>query len=215
MSNIESINSDSSLNMSAMQAGTVKTDDFLEMMVAQLQNQDPLDPLDGTDFTAQLAQFSSLEQLVNMNGQLQSMNLYQSSLNNTGSINLIGKEITAEGDTVKSNGLSVDLTYSLSANAQEVKIKIYDEKGSLVNTLESKSQKEGKNSVAWDCSSFENANYTFEVSAVDSNGDEIPASTKMSGKVTGVTFKKGYPYLSVNGQEIPYEDIISVNEPAV
>ena len=45
---------------------------FLTMLVAQLQNQDPLNPMDGTDFTAQLAQFTSLEQQFQMNDNLAS-----------------------------------------------------------------------------------------------------------------------------------------------
>ena len=48
-------------------------DDFLNLLVAQLQHQDPLNPLEGTEFTAQLAQFTSLEQLNNINSNLESL----------------------------------------------------------------------------------------------------------------------------------------------
>lgn len=215
MSIIESINNNSNPGLSALQADTVGKDEFLQMMIAQLKNQDPLNPLDGTDFTAQLAQFSSLEQLVNMNDQMQNLNLYQSSLNNAESVNLIGKEVTAQGDTIKADGLSVDLMYNLSGNAQKVTIKIYDEGGSLVKTLEPGSQKEGKNSIAWDSSGFATGNYTFEVSANNANGDSIPAYTEIQGRVTGVTFMNGSPYLFVNGQEIPFGKVNSVNESEV
>lgn len=216
MYSIESVNNNGNVSLSALQADkVVGKDEFLKMMIAQLKYQDPLNPLDGTDFTAQLAQFSSLEQLVSMNGELQNINLYQSSLNNAGSVNLIGKEIMAEGDTIIADGLSTDLTYNLSGNAQKVTINIYNETGSLVETLEPGSQKEGKNSIAWDSSSVASGNYTFEVSAVNTNGDVIPAYTVITGRVNGVTFMKGSPYLSVNGQDIPFEKVISVNEPAV
>ena len=215
MSIIESVNNNSNPGLNVLQTDTVGKDEFLKMMIAQLKNQDPLNPLDGTDFTAQLAQFSSLEQLVNMNDQLQSVNLYQSSLNNAESVNLIGKEITALGDTIQADGLSVDLMYNLSGNAQKVTIKIYDEGGSLVETLEPGSQKEGENSVAWDSNGFATGNYTFEVSATNDNGDSIPAYTEIQGRVTGVTFMKGTPYLFVNGQEIPFGKVTLVNEPEV
>jgi len=211
MSDIEGISSES-LQTLQTSASTMGKDDFLKMMIAQLQHQDPLNPLDGTEFTAQLAQFSSLEQLSNMNTQLETLGLYQSSLNNTQSISLIGKEITATGNVIKVDGASADLAYNLSETAN-VTISIYDEKGNLVDTLEPGTQQEGENSVAWDCSNVAVGNYTFEVSAKDANGNAISAYTMLTGKVTGVSFEEGFPVLSVNGQDISFGNIISVNEP--
>jgi flagellar basal-body rod modification protein FlgD len=191
---IESINS-SNGSLQSLQVDTLGKDDFLKMLVAQLQNQDPLNPLDGADFTAQLAQFSSLEQLSNMNTQLEVLNFYQSSLNNAQSVNLIGKEVTARGDGIKVEGTSADLPYNLSEVASNVTIKIYDEDANLVDTIELGSQQEGENSVTWDCSDVAQGDYTFEISAIDANGDEIPVYTIITGQVTGVTFKDGSPYL--------------------
>ena len=216
MSDIEGvIGSSESLQTLQTSTNTMGKDDFFKMMIAQLQHQDPLNPLDGTDFTAQLAQFSSLEQLSNVNDQLEMLGLYQASLNNAQSISLIGKEITAIGDVVKVEGASVDLAYNLSESAEQVTIKIYDEGANLVDTLELGSQQEGENSVTWDCGGIASGNYSFDVSAIDANGDAISAYTLITGEVTGIAFKGGfYPYLSVNGQDIPLGSIISVNEPA-
>ncbi len=58
-------------------------DDFLQLLVAQLQHQDPLKPMDSTEFTAQLAQFSSLEQLYNVNDNLGELGTNQLTMNNT------------------------------------------------------------------------------------------------------------------------------------
>ena len=69
-------------------------DDFLSLLVAQLQHQDPLNPAEGTEFTAQLAQFSSLEQLSNINDNLENMELFQTSMTNSQAVSYIGKEIT-------------------------------------------------------------------------------------------------------------------------
>ncbi len=211
MSDIEGIIGSSSESLQTLQTSTMGKDDFLKMMIAQLQHQDPLNPLDGTDFTAQLAQFSSLEQLSNVNTQLETLGLYQSSLNNAQSISLIGKDVTARGDVIKVDGASADLAYNLSESAK-VTIRIYDEEAGLVDTLELGTQQEGENSVTWDCSGVAAGNYTFEVSAIDANGDVVPAYTIITGKVTGVAFKEGFPCLSVNGQDIALGNIISVNE---
>lgn len=213
MTGIESIiGSSESLQTLQTSASTMGKDEFLKMMIAQLQHQDPLNPLDGTDFTAQLAQFSSLEQLTNMNTQLETLGLYQSSLNNAQSINLIGKEVTATGNAIKVDGTSADLAYNLSETAK-VTISIYDEAGNLADTLELGTQQEGENSVTWDCGGVVAGNYTFEVSASDANEDVVPVYTMITGQVTGVSFEEGFPVLSVNGQDIPFGNIISVNEP--
>lgn len=217
MAIVEGIIGNSSGSLQILETNTMGKDDFLKMMIAQLQNQDPLNPLDGTDFTAQLAQFSSLEQLSNMNTQLELLGLYQSSLNNAQSISLVGKEVTARGNSVAVEGAFADLSYYLTQDAGKVTISIYDEEGTLVHTLEpgAEGQKEGDNTITWDCSGVESGTYTFEVSAVSANGDVVDADTVTTGKVTGVTFIEGSPYLTVNGQHISFGNILSVNESAM
>jgi len=210
MTGIEAVTNSNSQNL--MQGNKIGKDAFFKMLVAQMQNQDPLNPIDGKDFAAQLAQFSSLEGLNNINDQLKAMNLYQASLNNAQLINIIGKQVTARGNVIKVEGASTDLAYNLSGDADKVSVKIYNENGDLVDTLEPGNQKRGKNSVAWDCSGVSKGNYTFDVSATDANGDNVGADTMTTGIVTGITFKNGSPYLSINGQEISFGDVISVND---
>lgn len=75
-------------------------DDFMQLLTTQLRAQDPLKPMDSTEFTAQLAQFSSLEQLSNINTQLKDMTMYQSSLQNTMTSSMIGKRVRLANDEV-------------------------------------------------------------------------------------------------------------------
>lgn len=76
---------------------TVGKDEFLRLFVTQLKYQDPLSPMDSTGFTTQLAQFSSLEQLTNINDGMKSLLLSQNSLQNALSANLIGKKVGFQG----------------------------------------------------------------------------------------------------------------------
>lgn len=75
-------------------------DDFLQLFTTQLRAQDPLKPMDSTEFTAQMAQFSSLEQLTNINTQLKDMLLFQSSLQNTLTTGMIGRQVRLDNDEV-------------------------------------------------------------------------------------------------------------------
>ncbi len=86
-------------------------DDFLRLFITQLRFQDPLKPLDSTGMTAQLAQFSSLEKLQNLDRKMQDLLLYQNSLQNTLTISLIGKRIRyAHGEEVR-EGVVTGITF--------------------------------------------------------------------------------------------------------
>jgi len=182
-------------------------DDFLQMLIAQLQNQDPLNPLSGTDFAAQLAQFSSLDQLTQINTQLSTLASSLSSSNNSQVVGLIGDTVVANGSAVTVSGASTTLPYNLSQNVQQGTVNIYDSNGNLVQTLTFGAQSAGNNVVNWDTSNVTPGTYTFTVSATDSNGKAVTTNTMMTGTVTGVTYKSGVPYLSVNGQDVALSDV--------
>ncbi len=73
-------------------------DTFLTMMVAQLQNQDPLNPMEGSDFSAQLAQFSQLEQLINLNVSMENLSTSFGEESEGDIISYIGKQVTGNVD---------------------------------------------------------------------------------------------------------------------
>ncbi|MBI4620054.1 MAG: flagellar hook assembly protein FlgD [Desulfobacterales bacterium] len=98
---------------------TLGKDDFLKLFTSQLRYQDPLNPVEGAEFTAQLAQFSSLEQLFNMNKKIEELLTYQSSLNNSMAINLMGRNVTTQdGSTGKVTGVNFEngITYLVLDN---------------------------------------------------------------------------------------------------
>ncbi len=89
---------------STVQGATLGKDDFLKLLVTQLQNQDPLSPMDPEQFAAQLAQFSTVEQLTQLNTaadtQTQALNTATTMSKTAFSAALIGRQITAVGDQV-------------------------------------------------------------------------------------------------------------------
>ena len=199
---------------SASSTKAIGKDEFMKLLLAQLKNQNPLNPMDGTDFAAQLAQFSSLEQLSNLNAELKTQGLNQMTLGYAQSANMIGKVIEAKnGNTVTANGSAVDINYRLAKDAQKVTMYIYDQEGRLVQTLEDTAKKEGMNKTTWNCSTIAKGNYSFQVAASDSNGGSVAAETILSGVVTAVHFKNNNISLTVNGQELALSDVVSVIQP--
>ena len=199
-------------NSTQTNKGVMGKDDFLKMLIAQLKNQDPLNPLDGTNFAAQLAQFSSLEQLQNMNTHLTALTSSLSSTNNSQMVGLIGNAVVANGNSITVSGATTKLAYNLSKSVSQGTIKINDSQGNLVQTLSFGSQQAGSNTMNWNTSSVKPGTYTFSVSALDSKGNPVAANTMTTGLVSGVTFQNGVPYLSVNGQNVAFGDILYITK---
>jgi flagellar basal-body rod modification protein FlgD len=191
-------------------------DSFLQLLLAQLQNQSPLNPMDSTEFTSQLAQFSQLEQLNNMNNTMTIMQLYLASLNNAQAVDFIGKEIEAKGNAVHLSGESgTTLSYELTDKAGAVTIRVYDESNQLVRTIERGSQNKGVQEWTWDGKDNQGkqlpaGDYTFEVSATNLEGEAVTVTTYLRGVVTGVTFENGITYLFLGEQKVAIGDVVKV-----
>jgi len=188
---------------SSSSLSSVTSDDFLQLFVAQLKAQDPLNPMDSSQFTSQLAQFSSLEQLTNLNASMSDLLASQTSLQNTLATDLIGKTVVYAGDTATLDGTAT-MAYSLASGADSETISIYDSTGALVRTDTLSAQSSGYNSYTWDGkdqsgNDLAAGSYTFSVSATDSSGNAVSATTLSSGSVTGVGFSNGTTYLSIDG----------------
>lgn len=196
---------------------TLGKEDFLKLLVAQLQHQDPLNPMDSTDFTSQLAQFSSLEQLANISSQMKNLLLYQNSIQNTMAVNLIGKDVTFSGDTINLQG-TADISYTVSSDASAVSVSVYDSNGKLVRKINLGKIAAGENSYTWDGkdsdgNKLSDGQYSVKISAVDSSGNTVTASTKSEGTVTGITYDNGVTYLVIDGKtKIQLGDITEINK---
>ncbi|MBW7886938.1 MAG: flagellar hook capping protein [Bacteroidetes bacterium] len=198
---------------------TLGKQDFLNLLVTQMKNQDPLDPMKGTEFAAQLAQFSSLEQLTNLNEVTQqgvNANAYLTqSINNALSATFIGHNVRANTDTFRFTGEGdVTLGYNLAAAADSVKIKIFDTNGKLVKTI-SGNTSSGDNSLEWDGTNDNGekiavGNYSFQVDARDASDNKLSAVQYLVGKVSGVRFKPDGTVFVIDGMEVPIASILEI-----
>ena len=192
-------------------------DDFLKLLIAQLAAQDPLDPMGAQDFSAQLAQFSGLEQMTNVNANLEIIQKLETALQNTSSVNLIGKTVESQGNAFNHVSGALDvLAYSLDRNAESIRIDISDSSGKQIDLVKLGNQGQGKNTVSWDGSDPQGnpvpvGTYSFTVSAEDTSGIPIQVDTFSSGLVTDVVFGEDEIYAVVNGKELPISTIKRVS----
>ncbi|MGA9235245.1 MAG: flagellar hook assembly protein FlgD [Desulfobacterales bacterium] len=195
-------------------------DDFLNLLVAQLQHQDPLNPLDSTDFTAQLAQFTSLEQLNNINTNLESLQSYQAAIKNAQAVDLIGKTVEASGNTVVlKEDSEASLGFDLTQDVQYLSANIYGPQGNFVRTIEGGSLPSGRHTLEWDGRDQEGnrlsaGQYSYEILATDLDGEAATATPFISARVTGVNFDGQTPQLKAGDYSISVNDIREVTADA-
>ena len=215
---VSSIDTASPYALQSNNASILDKNAFLKLLVAQMQNQDPLNPLENTEFTAQLAQFSSLEELYNINDNLKSIELYQASENNSQAVNFIGKEVVANGDEIQiNNGSPDDIRYDLASDSSRVYIGIYDSNGYLVRDIITGAKPPGAQTEQWDGKDNEgnklpNGIYTLNISAIDENELTVPVNTYITGEVTGVTFDSNTVYLMLGNKKVTLNEVIKIKK---
>lgn len=193
-------------------------DDFMMLLVAQLKNQDPLNPDDPTEFTAQLAQFSSLEQLYNLNDSMESLVTSNAESDKLATLSTIGKDVAYESETINYSGESLEIGYNLDATASDVEISLQMD-GATVATLNGEGLTAGNHFVTWDgLTSDGNAapvgEYTISITATSTNGETVVLTPLVKSEVTGVDLDgdSGGTLVTVAG-EIAFSEIIGVFEP--
>lgn len=197
--------------------GDLGKNDFLKLLVAQLEAQNPLDPQKAEDFSAQLAQFSSLEQLTNVNDNLTQIENFEQAVNNASLVNLVGKNVDSPGDRIDYNtGDTKALNFSVNEEAARVEVDIFDSTGSKVTTLTLANQAAGNNQVIWNGRDGAGKEvppgaYTFKVKAETAGGEEISAKTFISGKITDVVFDEDGAQAIINGQKTAVSEISRVS----
>ncbi len=200
-------------------ATAVEKEDFLKLLVAQISNQDPLAPKDSDSFMEQLTQFSQLEQMMNMNQGVTTLNLGQLSSNSQQAVGFVGQTVLANGDSVElGEAGGTNVVYSVHGEAETVTIKIRDESGEVVHEGTVVAPPEGEElEYAWNGMLDANGErraapgrYTVEIAAVDANESPVAVETLIQGVVDSVRFDKGYPELMIGGRRVMMSDVREV-----
>jgi flagellar basal-body rod modification protein FlgD len=190
--------------------------DFMQMLVAELQNQDPTNPQDSSAFVTQLAQITQVEQAADINTNLQNLLTSQNKAANLSSVSLIGQNVSVPGSQVSlTSGSKATLSFTLPSAVEQVSVQISDANGNPVNTLTQGATAAGTNSITWDGKNSANQSlpsgtYSYTVTGVDASGQTIQGASMISGQVTGVNLSGTTPVLTVNGQNVPLSSVVQV-----
>ena len=189
-------------------------DQFLELLVAQLKHQDPLNPMQPDAFAAQLAQFSSVEQLTKLNSAftaLQSDAAARTMLDKTNlGASLIGKHVLAEGSQlqVASDG-STSFHVDVAGNGGKATLNLYDPSGKVIATRSLGNIPGGSHSIK-PPSDLPPGGYSYSVSIEGPTGEQVAVRTFTDGVVDGVLFEGGQVLLKIGTMRVPIDKLSQI-----
>lgn len=192
-------------------------DYFMNLLVTQLKNQDPLDPMDPNEFTNQLVQFSAVEQQIQGNANLEELIALQKSGQFSTVVNYIGMLAEASGDQMALKDGVAKVSYTLGEDAAKTVINIKNADGDSVYLSTSGETGAGRHEFTWDGKNTQgfperDGIYTVTVSSLDADGAPIDVAQTVAGTVTGVSMDGGDVTLHLGSLEVGMSDLLSIQQ---
>ena len=197
--------------------GVMGKDAFMKLLIAQMRNQDPMSPMQGDQMAAQLAQFSSLEQLQQINttltGQQSSAGTLLGAIQAASAINSIGHTVMASGNQVQIGGTggATTVTANIGTAATTATLHVFDSTGKEVGTRALGAVNGGTQSfdLGSAVSGLAPGTYTYSIDAKGVNG-AVTVQTYTTGKVDGVRTGQDGLVLTAGGLTIPYASVVQI-----
>ena len=200
----------------AQQTATTKKGDvigqqeFLMLLINQLQNQDPMNPLDSQQFAAQLATFTQLEQLMSINGKLDTVISSNSPVSTLASF--LGREVVQHNAGFSiTNGKASHFLIDIPEGSQSLRVEILAADGTVLAGKEITEFRPGKSFVGFDDVELgiPDGSYATQVTVVDAYGRFVPISAKFTETVEGFVLEP-VAALVVNGRQIRLDQVREV-----
>ncbi len=184
-------------------------DRFLKLLVAQLNNQDPMNPLDNAQMTSQIAQINTVTGIQQLNQTMQSMASQFNSLQVMQGTSLIGRSVLTEGSGMSVVDKAGMAGFELGSGATKVTVEVLNASGQVIDTVELGAKSSGRHTFDWDASGYSGATEAlqFRVNAV--NGSPTVDATPLAlSKVAAAGAENGQLVLTLaNGRTINYDQI--------
>lgn len=189
-------NPSASQNTTSPPAQTLGQQDFFTLMIAQMQNQDPTNPLDGQEYLAQLAQFSTLNSMQQMQQSFETLSQSLQSLQMFQSFNLVGRSVLVDGNQgYVAPEQPLQGSVNLLDNAENLTVRIYNDNGQEVRSLDLGTRSSGQVNFSWDGLSNQGTSVvpgTYRVAVEGSiNGQTQSLTPQIWGVVQSIAVGQG------------------------
>jgi flagellar basal-body rod modification protein FlgD len=201
---------DKSSVVTANEAGSA--DRFLKLLVAQMQNQDPLSPMDNAQVTSQMAQINTVTGIEKLNGTVQGLQGSFMQMQALQGATLIGRDVVVPGNKMDmDNGVGVG-GFELTSPASNVKVEVLGPGGQVIDTLNLGTQTAGMHSFDWKAGANASATgVTFRLTATN-GGVKLDATALMRDRVQAVNTSGDTLALELQGgTTVPYNQVKAFN----
>ena len=188
------------------------SDRFLKLLVAQMQNQDPLNPMDNAQITTQMAQISTVDGISKLNTTVQGLSGQLMSMQAMQGASLVGHDVTVVGDRIAMVDGIGHGGFEIGSAADRVQVEVLNASGTVVDTIELGAQGAGRHAFEWTgASEGDIAEYRFRVNAF-SGATQLPVGTRRRERVEAVSCGGNTITLELaRAGNVPYGDIVAFN----
>jgi len=208
-------NSTAGLNSLTSGSGTVSDataaqDRFLKLLVAQLNNQDPMNPMDNAQMTSQMAQINTVTGINKLNETMSSMVSQLLSTQILQSASMVGHNVLMAGNTLSiSNGVAAGAV-DVGASADTVTVEVQSPGGQVIDTFNLGAKDAGRHEFTWDASAYTGQTVKIAVKA-SVGGKSVPASPMSVETIESVSNESGLLKLNLaNGKSVSYTDVAAI-----
>lgn len=184
-------------------------DRFLKLLVAQINNQDPLNPMDNAQMTSQMAQINTVSGIQQVNQTLQGLASQFTSMQVLQATNLVGHDVLLPGSALTRDpgtGLA-GAAFDLAGNADQVKIEILSPAGNVMDTIMAGALGSGRHSFGWDATNYPNTHLSYRITAT-SGKSPVSATPYSLDQVQAVGASNGTVTLDMrSGKSVAYASV--------
>lgn len=189
-------------------SSTVGKDEFLQLLITQLQNQDPLNPVENEEFAVNLAQFSQVEQLISINDTLEGIS--SSSSESEGLATYLGHQVLLNDNTIEvTNNDGGEILFKIPLASSDVNIQLLDSDKNVVETVSLGELEAGEYTTNLNNLTTSSGSYSAVVSYLNSSESYSTVDYSRCGTVSGFIPGGDTPLL-IGDQQISLSDIKEV-----
>lgn len=195
----------------ALSDANASQDRFLKLLVAQLNNQDPMNPMDNAQMTSQMAQINTVTGITQLNETMKSMSRQFTSMQMLQGTSMIGHDVLVQSNTLSIASGSGKGAFDLAANATKVSMQVLSPGGQVIDTVEFGALGAGRQNFTWDASGYTGGGSpSFKITA-SSGGANVPVTTLARDTVVSVGIDGAAMTLQLKGRSaISYDAVQAV-----
>jgi len=187
-------------------------DRFLKLLVAQMNNQDPMNPMDNAQLTSQMAQINTVSGIQELNQAVSNISSQFGAMQMLQGSGLIGRDVMYAGNQLNVHNGVAKGAVDLAASVEDLKIQITNDAGQVIDTVALGAQAAGRANFSWDASSYNGSGNVYMKVIATAGGKAMDTTGYVAGTVKSVSAdnKGGLSLLLQNGKQLSYSGVQSI-----